>query len=157
MSHAALGTLDILAGIDPVNLATGANTGLRVKMDDCDRLLVVMYKDAGAEAEGPVLSFYQHDDAAAGNTADLNVSRIWVKQAAALVESTPWTLVTQTADEDYDMVAGNTEAIVVVEIAAEDLNRTSGYYWVSADIADVGDTAQIGCLFYIKTNLRKNV
>lgn len=147
--------IELIPGFVPVNMATAANTGLRVKLDDCERLAIVLFKGAGSAGEDPTITVLQANAASAGTTKALNFTRIRTKELA--------TLLTTTAETVTDQAAGNTytntdwaelQALTVIEVKAEDLDRTNGYYWVLASVADVGSGSQIGGLLYIKGGKR---
>lgn len=148
--------LDIISGFIPVNLAAGANTGVRVKMDRGAKLVIVLHKDAaGAGAEDPTVTVLQHTAVSAGSYKALNFTEFWYKAETTLAGDTAWTLVSQSA-ANTATVSGidEKEVILAIEIDAEDLDRSNGYYWVSANVADTGDNAQIGGLLYLMSGRR---
>lgn len=142
---------NIIAGLIPVNLATGANTGDRVSMENYGRCVFVFIGGIGTAGEDPVISAQQHVAATGGTPADLLFTRIRHKVGAtALSAVEDFTLVTQTAAASYDSdpIAGaENEALICIEIRAEDL--TDGYKFISFNIADVGADAQLGAALYI--------
>lgn len=145
-----LPNLDFQMGIAPINLAAGANTGSRI-LGNCRKVLVVLFKAAGAAGEDPELTMLQHDAASAGNSKALNFTTIYQKLETTLDGDEVWDKVTQAAANTYqDATSGEVEAFIAVEIDTADLDVPNGYKWLSCNVADVGDTSQIGGLFYVK-------
>lgn len=152
----ALGRLfDVVPGITPVNLATGANTGNRVRLRDADGVTIVGFLAAGVAAEAPTLDVREHNAASAGTSQDLDVvTRYYVKAEATLDGDETWTEVTQTAasevtDADWDDA---NQVLVVIEVEAESLS--DGFQWVSVDIADTGTGPHLGCVLYLLRDLK---
>lgn len=146
---------DVLAGFTPVNMAAAANSGHRVHMKNYGGLAIVFYKAAGGAGEAPTIDVQEHDAATSGNSQDLDVvTTYYKKEEATLDGDEQWTKVTQSAasevtDADWDDA---NEVLVVIEVEAEDLS--DGFEWLSADVADVGTTAQVGTLLYIGYDLK---
>jgi hypothetical protein len=77
-----------------------------------------------------------------------------VKSNADITTIGQFTKVTQAAAATYAPAAGNTEAVYVIEFDSDQLDINNGFDCVQANIADVGATAQIGCLFWILSDAR---
>jgi len=138
---------DIGLGISPVNLATGANTGLRQFMGDLDYLLVVFIGAAGAAAEPPVLTLRQHTLSAAGVSSNLAaVTTYWKKTETTLDNDETWTKVTQAASQTVTGTA-QVQQMIAFKVQPEDLS--AGCSYVSVDIASVGAGSQPGTLLYV--------
>tara|TARA_R110000868_G_C10890032_1_gene763529 strand:+ start:538 stop:1023 length:486 start_codon:yes stop_codon:yes gene_type:complete len=136
----------------PVDLNTGANTGLRVSIKDCDRIaFVVAMGDSTAAVV--TISFQQHNAASAGTSKALSHSNLYYKKAGA---ATSFTKVEPTsAASSYDLAAdfAAQEGLVVFEVLAEDLDVTNDFAWVSLDIADT-TAAKVGSVVAITGGLR---
>lgn len=152
----ALGRLfDVVAGIVPVDLAGGANTGNRVRLRDADGVTIVGFLAAGAAGEAPVFDVQEHDAASAGTSQDLDVvTHYFVKAEATLDGDETWTEVTQTAasevtDADWDDA---NQVLVVIEVESESLS--DGFEWVSVDVADTGTGPHLGCVLYLLRDLK---
>lgn len=136
------------AGFVPVNMASGANAGDRFDMKNYGRCAIVFFKAAGNAAEDPTITVLQHDAAAAGNSKALNFTRVDHK-IGTLTSVGQFTTVTQPAGNTFTHASlGDGEAIVVIDIAAEDLDVNGGFKWISASVGDVGSVAQVGCILY---------
>lgn len=150
--------LDFQCGFIPVNMASGANTGKRIKCDDCESVLVVLFKDAGSAAEAPTITLQEHNAASSGTSANLAcITKAFIKSEATLDGDESWVVVNQAAAATFTSATYFTQlqAICVIEVPVSAMNVTDGYYWLSADVADVGNGAQIGGLMYIKQGLRR--
>ncbi len=155
----ALGRLvDISAGFTPVNMATAANTGKRVSLKNAGGVTIVVYKGAGTAGEDPVLTLKQHTAASSGTTSNLAViDHYYVKSETTLDGDETWTRVAQSAaatitDPGGAGTSAEEEQIVVIEVEADQLS--DGYSYVSLDIADVGASAQLGCVLYLLRDLK---
>lgn len=146
---------DIGAVIMPVNLATAANTGKRIHLENYGGVCFVGLLAAGTAAEAPTFTLRQHTAATSGTSADLDVAAtFYTKSEASIDGDEPWVQVTQTADAaitnaDWDDA---NEVIVAVEVHAKDL--TDGYGWVSVDVADTG-TAHVGAVVAVMFGLKE--
>jgi hypothetical protein len=152
----ALGRLfDVVPAIIPIDLAAGANTGLRIKLEGAQGIAFVYFADAGTAGEDVDLDIQQHTAATAGTTADLDViTRVYTKQEATLDNDEAWTLTTQAAASEVDLGAaeGEVQSMAVCEVNANSL--TDGFGWVSVNIPDPGTTAgKIGCVIGILYDL----
>jgi hypothetical protein len=148
----ALGRLfDVAPIIIPIDLAAGANTGLRVHLKDYGGVAFVYFADAGTAGEDVDLDIQQHNVATSGTPADLDVvTQFWTKQEATLDNDEQWTAGTQTAASEVDLgdAEGEVQSMAVVEVTADQLS--DGYEWVSVNIPDPGTTAgKIGCVIAI--------
>lgn len=142
--------MQICAGFNPVDLQTGANNGDWVSLKNYNHLAVVLYKAAGTAGDDPTLTLQQATDVSGTGAKALNFTRIDTKQGASLFAIGTFTKVTQAAGNTYtDDTSAEVQAIWVVEIDAQDLDRDNGFDCVRATVADVGGNAQLGCLFYL--------
>lgn len=155
MSRLGLGAgFDVLSVIVPVDLATGANTGHRIHMENYGAVAFCGYLATGTAAQAPTFTLQEHNAATAGTSQDLDVvAKYYQKEEATLDGDETWTEVTQTADAavtDADWDDAN-EVLVVFEVRAEELS--DNFEWVSVDVADPG-TAHIGCVFAVGFDLK---
>lgn len=144
---------DLSIGLSPVNLATAANTGKRVSMVNVKSVDIILIKGVGSETEDPVLTLKSHTASSGGTGTDLAViTEYYHKSAGALTGEEVWVKKTQNAaatisDPGGAGTSAESEQIVVFNVRADQLPQTDNY--LSVDIADVGDGAQLGSLLYI--------
>ncbi|MBX3579905.1 MAG: hypothetical protein KF723_22105 [Rhizobiaceae bacterium] len=134
-------------GFVPVNMATGANTGKRFDMKNHGRCAVIFFKGAGNSAEDPTITLLQHNAADGGTSKALNFTRVDRKQGT-LTSVAEFTTTNPDAGNTYTNSTLSEAAIVVIDIKAEDLDIDGGFQWISANVADVGTNAQVGCVLY---------
>ena len=144
---------DIGTGIIPVDLATGANTGHRLHMQNYGGVCFVGYIAVGTAAEAPTFDVKEHDALTGGNSQDLDVvTRYYEKTELALDGDEAWAASTQAAasevtDATWDDAG---QSLVAFEVEADQMS--DGFDWISVDIASLS-TAHIGCVFYIMYDL----
>lgn len=139
--------VQVVSAIVPVDLQTGANNGDWVSMKNYERCTLIVFKAAGTAGDDPTVTLEQAT-AVAGTSAKnlVAIDRVHVKQDTALTGVGQYTLVEQTAAATYtDATSAEDQAIWVIDIQAEDLDRENGFDCIRASIADVGSNAQIGC------------
>ena len=141
--------MQIVMGIVPINLASGANNGDWVSLKNYGRCAVVLIKGAGAAGEDPTLTLVQATEVAGTTSKSLTFTRI-DKKVGGQTTISQFTTVTQAAAATYlDDTTAENELIMIADIKAEDLDVANGYDCLRATIADVGTTSQIGGLIYI--------
>lgn len=137
---------DIGTGIAPVNLATAANTGLRVFMGGISELGVLFIGGAGGAADPPVLTLRQHTAASGGSSSNLAViTDWWVKPEATLDNDEVWTYSTQAAAAT---VTGTAQVQQMIYFVVKPPQMTTGPY-VSVDIGQTSVAAQLGTVLYL--------
>lgn len=142
--------LQLVAGFVPVNMATAANNGDWVSLKNYRRCLAVLFKAAGAAGEDPVFTLRQATDVAGAGAKALNFTTVQSKVGADLQTIAQWTTTAQAAANTYtDLVSAESQALICVDIKAEDLDIKNGFDCVQLQIPDVGATAQVGCALYI--------
>lgn len=159
MNKHILEKLQIVSGVVPINLATGANDGDFVSLKGYGRCAVVFFAAAGVAAQDPTLVLEQAQDVAntGSNAKALDFTRVDTKQGAALTAVGTFTKVTQVANDEYTSdTAGETQQIWVVDIEAEMLDVDNGYDCIRARVADTGSTAKLGCMLYLLHDPRFN-
>ena len=134
--------------IAPVDLNTGANTGLRVDMKNVKRVTFLAILAAGTTTTTHSFALKQHTVASSGTPAVLSVDNPYFYKKAA---ETVFTKVAPTVAADtYDLhtLLADNVAIVAFEVLAEQMDRAGGYRWASLDVADTGG-AQLGTVIAI--------
>ncbi len=144
---------DIIPAFMPVDLSTATNTGDRVNLQNYDRCIFVLLASIGTAGDDPVISAQQHDAALSGNSKSLNFKRIRHKVGATDINAIgQFTLVEQSEADSHDTAiidGAENEALIAIEVRAEDLDSENGYTFVSFNVADVGLNSQLGVGFYI--------
>ena len=125
----------------PVDLDTAAVTGTCVDMKNLKRLTFLVVLAAGTTTTTHTFTLKQHDAATAGNSADLEVMNPYYHKVGAATSYTKVEPTAAAAAYALHATLGNSVAVVAFEVLPEQL--TSGYRWVSLDIADTGG-AQLG-------------
>ncbi len=139
----------VVAAIIPVDLAAAANNGDWVSLKNFGRVAAIIYKAAGTAGDDPVFTLRQATDVAGTGAKALNFTRIDSK-VGTQTGIGQFTTTTQAAANTYtDAVSAEAQAIMVVDIKAEDLDVDNGFDCVQLQIPDVGSNAQLGCALYI--------
>ena len=149
----------LAAGIVVIDLAAGANDGKFVSLKNHNQCHVIIHKEAGATAEGPIWKFEQATTVAGASAKPLAVKHgIYSKDGADVTAIGTFTKLAPTGAslDTHDMsAAGDTQAILVVSIAAEDLDSDGGFDCVRVKCADTGATVgQLGTALYLLTGPR---
>lgn len=149
---------NIVAGIIPIDLATGANAGDWVSLKGYNHVACVLYTAAGTAGDDPIFKIQQAQAVAGTNAKDLLFTDIYVKATVAtlLAAIGTFTKVTQVAATSYtDATHAELQKIYVVEFNAEDLDVENGFDCIQMSVADVGaGGVQIGCGLYILSQSR---
>lgn len=154
MTAKFLETADIVAAIIPVDLQTGANNGDWVNLQNYGRCVAVLFKGIGTAGDDPVFTLKQATDNAGTGVKDLTFTTIY-KKVGTQTSIAAFTKATQSAAASHtDTVSAEAQAIMAVEIRAEDLDADGGFTHVQLSIPDVGGNAQLGCGFYIMLDPR---
>lgn len=148
----ALGRLfNIATCIKPIDLSSGAQTGVRCHLKDYEGVAFVYFADAGTANEDVDLDVQQHNVATSGTPLDLDVvTQWWSKRETTLDNDETWTKSTQAAASEVDLGddEGEVEVIAVVEVTSDQLS--DGYEWVSVNTTDPGTTTgKLGCVLAI--------
>jgi len=142
--------VQIASGFVPISMAAGANAGDWVSLKNFLRCAIVFFKAAGTAGDDPVITLLQATSVAGSNSKALNFTRIDSKQGAALTAIGQFTKTEQAAGNTYsNLTLAETQAIIVIDIKAEDLDIDNGFDCLQASVADVGTNAQIGGLLYL--------
>lgn len=149
MNKHFLEKVQIAAAFVPVDMSTAANNGDWVSLKNYGRVAIVLFKAAGTAGDDPVFTLRQAQDVGGAGAKELNFTRIDTK-VGTLTSVGTFTKVTQAAGNTYvDAVSAEAQAIMVVDIKAEDLDLANGFDCVQLQIPDVGTNAQLGCAFYL--------
>jgi hypothetical protein len=153
MSQNLLDHVDIVSGIVPLDLGS-ARTGDTISMKNWGTCTVVFFKAAGSASEDPTLTFEQATSIAPSAAKALTFTTIYTKQGTLTSVGT-WTKTTQSAAATYtNATLSESQAIVVINIKAEDLDVDNGFDCMRVTIADAGSTNQLGALLYILSEPR---
>jgi len=145
-----LDQMQIASGFVPVNLATAANNSDWVNLKSYHRLLIIFFKGAAASGtEDPTVTVLQATDVAGTGSKALNISRSWTKTDADLTTIGQFTAGAPSTNTLTVATSAQKGAIWVIEVIATDLDKTNNFCCVQANVADVGATAQLGCLLYL--------
>jgi hypothetical protein len=146
-----LNAADILPVILPIDLAAGANTGIRVPMRNYDRVVFVFFAEIGTASEDPVITLRQADAVTSGNVKNLTaITKVWQKENAGALPP-DWTVIDQAAAATYtSATGGESNQLIVIEVEASSLDVANGFDHVAIDVADTGSTTgKIGCALAI--------
>ena len=146
---------DISQAINVVDLAGGATTGARVHLRNYDCCAIVVFKEAGADAEPVTFTVQEHTASTSGTSRDLAViTEYYHKTEATLDGDETWTKVTQTAAATFAQASGDSDmqAIIVVEIQAASLSADC--QWISVNGSDVTTAGQFGGVLYLLHGLK---
>jgi hypothetical protein len=139
----------VVAAIIPVDMAAAANNGDWVSLKNYGRVAVILFKAAGTANDDPVFTLRQAQDVAGTGAKALNFTRMDSK-VGVQTGIGQFTTTTQAAANTYtDLVSAEAQAVMVVDIKAEDLDTDNGFDCVQLQIPDVGANAQLGCALYI--------
>jgi hypothetical protein len=158
MAQEGLGRLfDISVGAVPVDLSSAAVTGKRVSLKNSAALTIVVFKAAGTAGDDPVVTLQQHTAASGGTSQNLaTVDHYYLKNATTLAGTETWARKAQSAaatitDPGGAGTSAESQQILVIEVLGTQL--ADGFSYVSANIADVGTNAQLGCVLYLLHDL----
>lgn len=150
----ALGrSVDVVAGIVPVDLAGGAATGNRVSLVNADGVTIVYFTDPGTASEDVTITLQEHDAGSGGTSQNLAIiDHYYTKSAASDLDgSETWSEETQTAAATVTDVGENSE-LIVIEVDASSLS--DGFTHVSVNTSDPGATAgKLGAVVYLLRDL----
>ena len=142
----------IVSAIIPADLSAAANDGDWFNLKNFGRVLAVLFKAAGTAGQDPIFTLRQAQDVAGTGAKALNFTTIW-KKVGLQTGIGPFTKVVQAAANTYiDDTSAEVQAILAVEILAEELDVANGFTCIQLQIPDVGLNAQVGCGFYLGLN-----
>ena len=146
--------INIVEGFPADDLQTGANTGDWVSLENYKRIAVCFVSGVGTAGDDPTLTILQATDVAGTGSKALNVvtTQAFKKQAATSLASTgAWSSASADASTNTltNATAAEQSCLWVAEFSADQLDVDNGFCGVSATVADIGNNAQPGYLFYI--------
>lgn len=145
---------NIVAAFVPVDMQAAANNGDWVSMANYGKCVAVLFKAAGTAGDDPVFKLQQAQDASGTGVKNLTFTTIYSK-VGTQTGIANFTENTQTAATSYtDTVSAEAQAIMAVEIDANELDVANGFNHIQLSIADTGTNAQLGCGFYLMLNPR---
>ena len=130
---------DFSVGVAPVDSQTAAMTGKRICMQDCDGVMIVIFKAAGTAGDDLSWHLTEHTAYTSGTTADLAcITRYWQKKETTLDGDEAWVEVTQTAshEDTADATSAENQMILVIDVRSDQLS--DGYTHISLDVDDTG-------------------
>lgn len=149
MNKHILEKMQIVSAIVPVDLQAAANNGDWVSLKNYGRCAIVLFKAAGTAGDDPVFTLRQATDVSGTGAKELTFTRIDSKVGTQTAVGT-FTKATQAAANTYtDAVSAEAQAIMVVDIKAEDLDVANDFDCIQLQIPDVGSNAQLGCALYL--------
>lgn len=152
-NHEFLEIADVIPAFVPVDMQTAANNGQWVAMKNISRLVCVLLKAAGTAGDNPVFTLQQATSNAGAGAKALTFTRARTKIGA--IASTPqWTVASQSAANTYTPTSAASQAVIAVEIQANDLDLANGFNFVQLSIPDTGTNPQLGAAFYIAYGIR---
>jgi hypothetical protein len=128
----------------PVDLQTGANVGKRVSLKNAEAVSFVFFKAAGTAGDTPILTLNEANAKTGGTSQVLaGITRYYRKSATTMDGTEQWILTTQAAGSTLTLTGeAAKQGIYVIPINAAALD--SGYSYLSMDVADTGNNAQLG-------------
>jgi hypothetical protein len=150
---------DLGTGFVPVDMQT-AQTGKRIWMGGLDAVDIIFIKAAGTAGDDPTLTLQEHNASTGGSSQNLAViEEYFVKKEATLDNDETWTRVTQSAaatiaDPGGAGTSAEEQQIVVFTVSKDQLS--SGFKYISVNVADTGTNAQLGTVLYLLRGLDKH-
>lgn len=138
--------LNAAIGLVPVDLNTGANTGLRISMKGVKRITFVVAMGASTAAVTD-FTLQQHNAASAGTTKVVATTNPYYHKTSAATVFTkvvPGSAVSNIVPTAFASLGG----LIVFELLAEDLDVENDFAWCSLDIAD-STAAKLGTIVAI--------
>jgi len=150
MNTHILEQMQIVSAILPLDLQT-ARVGDIVSMKYYGRCAVVVFKGVGTASDDPTITLEQVQDVAntGSNAKALNFTRIDIKQGTQTGIGTFTKTAVASGNTYTNLTLAESEAIIVIDVKAEDLDVDNGYDCVRVSCSDVGNNAQLGCALYL--------
>lgn len=147
-NKALLEKCEIVPLLVPQHLGSARSSDV-VSLKNFGRCTLVFQKASGSANEDPTLTVLQAKSVAPSNTKALNFTELMIKQGTLNAVGT-WTKTTQSAANTYtNTTLSESEAVIVIEFKAEDLDVDNGYDCIQVTIADAGSVNQMGALLAI--------
>lgn len=149
----------VVPAIRPVDLSGGTNAGDWVSLKHYKHATIIFHSAIGTAGDDPTVTLLQATAVAGTGSKALNINtkKVFKKQAATNLLSTG-----QFSDASADVTnnawtntdAAEQEALVVIEVDADELDVDNGFDCISISVADVGLNAQLGAAYYILSEPR---
>jgi len=148
--------VDVRPIIVPVDLHTGANTGLFQPVRNFARVAFIYHAAAGTAGQDVTLTLRQATTAAGGSAKDLVAIRKVYSTEHATTLPDNFTVIEQTAAATFvSATGGECIELAVFELDPADLDVANGFDFVSVNIADPGaGTAKEGCVIMLGLRAR---
>lgn len=156
MNMRFLEQIQVLSGFVPVAMNTNPGPIANwISLQDYGRVAFVFFKAIGTAGDDPTLTLLQATDTTGATNKALNINQVDKKQGAAVNAIGQFTTSTPAAPANHDTFSADTwtnsdlaeqQAIVVIEVRAEDLDIDGGFTSVKLNAGDVGTNAQLGCI-----------
>lgn len=148
-------TIDIVPGIVPLDLQT-ARTGDYVSLKNAQGCMVVIFKGAGTDGDDPTFTLNQASAVDGTGAKAAAIISTYYEKEGTLTAVGAWTKVTQAAATSIAPgdPSAQSQAVYVFDVPADRLDVDNGFDCISVDSADVGNNAQLGCVFYVLYGLR---
>lgn len=137
--------VDIVDSFAPVDLATGANTGLWYSVRDYHRFAVVLERAgaSGHAADISTITVSQAKDNAGTGTKSLTTGRRRYKTDMTTAAGDTWTIDdTATWANTYTSPAGKGDkrTLTVMEYEGQQMDDAGGFHWVQASVDQAADS-----------------
>jgi hypothetical protein len=141
--------IDWVDSFVPVDLSTGANTGLWYSVRDYHRFAVVLERagSSGQSADVSTITVSQGNTSSGGGTKSLTTGRRRYKTDMSTAAGDTWTIDdTTTPANTYTSPAGKGDkrTLTVMEFEGQQLDDVNGFHWVQASV----DQAAHACIGY---------
>lgn len=135
--------------IVPVDLQN-VQTGDWVSLRGYAGCAVLIHSAIGTDNDDLIATLNQATAVAGTGTKTLNISRYWEKIGATGLSAVgQWTAQTQTAGDGVDhLTTAENEAMLLLDVAATELDIDNGFDCLQLNIADTGGNAQLGAAVY---------
>jgi len=142
--------IQIVSAFDPVNLASGANAGDWVSLENYRGVACLLRKNAATAGDDPTITIEQATDASGTGAKAVNFTRVDTKEDADITTVGTFTTVTQAAGNTYTHAAyAEVEAITVIDITEDLMDAAGGFTFVRMSVDDPGTNAQIADGLYL--------
>lgn len=140
-------------GFVPVDMSAAANPGDWVHLEEHGGVEIIFVSAIGTAGQDPVMTLLQATSNAGAGSKALAKATYYKKEGATALSavaqhSKETAAVPGTFGGAEEATSAENEALWVVPVRAEDLDRANGFKYVSASVADVGAAAQLGVLLY---------
>jgi hypothetical protein len=141
--------IDMVDSFVPVDLATGANTGLWYSVRDYHRFAVVLERAgaSGHSADVSTITVRQASDSSGTGAKSLTTGRRRYKTDMSTAAGDTWVIDdTTTLANTYTSPAGKGDkrTLTVMEFEGQALDDVGGFHWVQASV----DQASNSCIGY---------